>query len=225
MTLASSGLHSSNDDSVVIDCDEREDGPVRAPSSTDCDRAVRHIGGIDEILPHLPGLRRYLRRRFSDCDTDDIIQDVLVALVRRGGVADVLYPDRYLFSAANAAVIDRQRRQKVRAAEQHVSLEEIDHPIDELSPLRILLAKDEVLHIEHRLARLPVRTQDIVRAVRIEGLSYKDLAQRYNVSTSAIEKHVTRGLRALNAGWSQDGERRSRQPASNLRQRFLAGAI
>lgn len=224
MTLASCGHDFGNDDILVEVPDEPLPGTVR-PESCGRGRLARHGGILAEIMPHLPRLRRYLRRRLSDADTDDLVQDVLMALIRRGGLADIRHPERYLFSAANAAMIDRQRRQKVRAAEHHVSLEEIDHPVDELSPLRILLARDEVQNVEHRLSRLPDRTQEIVRAVRIEGSSYKDLASRYNLSTSAVEKHVTRGLRALMSGWGQDDDPLSSPRGSVQRQRFLAGAM
>lgn len=224
MTLASYGHHFGNDHTLVEVPDELMPGTVQ-PESFGRHRLARHGGILAEIMPHLPRLRRYLRRRLSDADTDDLVQDVLMALIRRGGLADIHHPERYLFSAANAAMIDRQRRQKVRAAEHHVSLEEIDHPVDELSPLRILLARDEVQNVEHRLSRLPDRTQEIVRAVRIEGSSYKDLASRYNLSTSAVEKHVTRGLRALMSGWGQDDDPLSNPRGSAQRQRFLAGAM
>lgn len=224
MTLASCGHDFGNDDTLVEVPDEPMPGTVQ-PESFGRDGLARHGGILAEIMPHLPRLRRYLRRRLSDADTDDLVQDVLMALIRRGGLADIRHPERYLFSAANAAMIDRQRRQKVRAAEHHVSLEEIDHPVDELSPLRILLARDEVQNVEHRLSRLPDRTQEIVWAVRIEGSSYKDLASRYNLSTSAVEKHVTRGLRALMSGWGQDDDSLSNSRGSAQRQRFLAGAM
>lgn len=224
MTLASCGHDFGNDDILTDGPDQPPPGDARSVSCGR-DRPARHGAIITEIMPHVPRLRRYLRQRLSEVDTDDLVQDVLMALIRRGGLADIRHPERYLFSAANAAMIDRKRRQKVRATEHHVSLEEIDHPVDELSPLRILLARDEVQSVEHRLSRLPDRTQEIVRAVRIDGSSYKDLASRYNLSTSAVEKHMTRGLRALMSGWGRDDDPLPKSRASAQRQRFLSGAM
>src|SRR3546814_9408278 len=66
-----------------------------------------------------------------------------------------------------------------------------------MSPLRILLAKDEVRAVETMLSQLPERTQEILVAIRVEGSSLKSLANRYNISTSAIEKHVTKAAKAL----------------------------
>jgi RNA polymerase sigma factor (sigma-70 family) len=47
------------------------------------------------------------------------------------------------------------------------------------------------------LARLPERTRQILLAVRIEGASLKEAAARHGISTSAVEKHLSRALRAL----------------------------
>jgi RNA polymerase sigma-70 factor (ECF subfamily) len=71
------------------------------------------------------------------------------------------------------------------------------HPIDELHPLHILIARDEFRAVEGVLNKLPDRTREIIISVRVEGVSLKVLASKYDISTSAIEKHVTKALRAL----------------------------
>src|SRR3546814_19518196 len=66
-----------------------------------------------------------------------------------------------------------------------------------MSPLRFLLARNEIRAVEDTLNQLPERTQEILVAIRVEGSSLKSLASRYNISTSAIEKHVTKAAKAL----------------------------
>ena len=152
---------------------------------------------VEVFWPHVPLLRKYLRRRVPISDLDDVLQDVLLGIVRRADAAAIAHPKCYLFRAAQAVLIDRHRRQATRRADCHCPLDEPDHPVDEMSPLRILLAKDEVRAVEATLGKLPERTQKILVAIRIEGSSLKSLASQYNVSTSAIEKHVTRAAKAL----------------------------
>lgn len=154
---------------------------------------------IGAFWPHLPLLRRYLRRRVPAADLDDVLQDVLLSIVRRADTASVVHPKSYLFQAAQTALIDHYRRRTTRRAACHCQLDESDHPVDEISPLRILLARDDVRAVEEALRQLPERTQEILVAMRIEGSSLKALASRYSISTSAIEKHVTKATKALSA--------------------------
>lgn len=180
---------------------------------------------IEAFWPHLPLLRKYLRRRVPPADLDDVLQDVLLNIVRRADADAVAHPKCYLFQAAQAALIDRHRRQTTRRTDCHCQLDEPDHPVDEMSPLRILLAKDEVRAVEATLGRLPERTQKILVAIRIEGSSLKSLASRYNVSTSAIEKHVTKAAKALSLVRSSDLVAANRNGVSPQRQKLLSGFI
>lgn len=180
---------------------------------------------VEAFWPHLPLLRKYLRRRVPLSDLDDVLQDVLLSIVRRADAAAVNHPKCYLFQAAQAALIDRHRRQTTRRTDCHCQLDEPDHPVDEMSPLRILLAKDEVRAVEATLGRLPERTQEILVAVRIEGSSLKSLASRYNVSTSAIEKHVTKAAKALSLVRRSDLVAANRNGVSPQRQKLLSGSI
>src|SRR3546814_4210401 len=97
-----------------------------------------------------------------------MLQDVLLSIIRRADAAAVAHPKCYLFQAAQAALIDRHRRQTTRRSDCHCQLDEPDHPVDEMSPLRILLAKDEVRAVETMLSQLPERTQEILVAIRSE---------------------------------------------------------
>lgn len=182
-------------------------------------------GLIDAFWPHLPLLRKYLRRRVPVSDLDDVLQDVLLSIVRRTDAAAVAHPKCYLFQAAQAALIDRHRRQATRRSDCHCQLDEPDHPVDEMSPLRILLAKDEVRAVEQTLSQLPERTQEILVAIRLEGSSLKSLASRYNISTSAIEKHVTKAAKALSVVRRSDLVAANRNGMSPQRQKLPSNSI
>lgn len=182
-------------------------------------------GLVDSFMPHVPLLRRYLRRRVPDADLDDILQDVLLSIVRRADTDAVAHPRCYLFQAAQAALIDRRRRLTTRRADCHCELGEPDHPVDEISPLRVVLARDEVRSVEERLSELPERTREILVAIRLEGVSLKCLASRYDVSTSAIEKHVTKAAKALSTVRRGDRFAAAPRAPSPQRQKFLSGAI
>ncbi len=180
---------------------------------------------VEAFWPHLPLLRKYLRRRVPASDLDDVLQDVLLSIVRRADAAAVDHPKCYLFQAAQATLIDRHRRQTTRRSDCHCQLDEPDHPVDEMSPLRILLAKDEVRAVENMLSQLPERTQEILVAIRVEGSSLKSLASRYNISTSAIEKHVTKAAKALSVVRRSDLVAANRNGLPPQRQELLSNSI
>ncbi len=190
--------------------------PTQAPKTPDL---------IALFWPHIPLLRKYLRRRVPASDLEDVLQDVLLSIVRRADAAAVDHPRCYLFQAAQAALIDRHRRQTTRCTSCHCELQEPDHPVDNMSPLRILLARDDVRAVEETLRQLPERTQEILVAIRVEGSSLKSLACRYNISTSAIEKHVTKAAKALSIVRRSDLVAARRNSASPQRQKFLSGSI
>src|SRR3546814_8606282 len=96
-------------------------------------------------------LRKYLRRRVPAADLDDVLQDVLLNIIRRADAAAIAHPKCYLFLAAQAALIDRHRRQTTRRLDCHCQLEEPHHPVDDMSPLRILLSRDETRAVEDTL--------------------------------------------------------------------------
>lgn len=152
---------------------------------------------LEVIWPHVPALRKYLQRRLRADDVDDAVQDTLLRIIRRSAGGAVQHPKCYLFQVAHACVIDRRRREASRRAERHCELSEDLHPVDDLSPLRVLLAREEMREVEAILAQLPERTRAIIIAMRLEGSSLKGLAARYNISISAVEKHITRAIRAL----------------------------
>src|SRR3546814_9482 len=156
---------------------------------------------IKTFWPHLPLLRKYLRRRVPAADLDDVLQDVFLNIIRRADAAAIAHPKCYLFQAAQAALIDRHRRQTTRRLDCHCQLEEPHHPVDDMTPLRILLAKDEIRAVEDTLNQLPERTKEILVQIRAEGTSLKSLASRYNIRSE--ERRVGKGcVSTCRSRWS-----------------------
>lgn len=154
-------------------------------------------GLLAALWPHVPELRGYLRRRLPAWEIDDVLQDIFVRLVRHGDATIVEFPRRYLYQVARGILIDRHRQELSRCAPLHCELGGARLPHDELSPDRFVLARDEIRAARRVIGQLPERTQQILLSVRIEGVSLKEAAARHGISTSAVEKHLSRALRAL----------------------------
>lgn len=168
---------------------------VSGEAVTAAERAARNGG--DRFVALAPALRNYLRRRLAASEVEDMVQEVFLRLAQRSADSVVETPKRYLFQVAKTALIDRGRRDISRHAAGHCELTERHHPPDDLSPLRILQAREELRAARGVIAAMPERRRQILIALRLEGASAKAVAARHGISTSAVEKHLTRALRAL----------------------------
>jgi RNA polymerase sigma-70 factor (ECF subfamily) len=153
---------------------------------------------------YTPALRAFFSRRAHIDDVEDLIQEVLLRIQKRKSGGEVENYEGYLFEVAANVLIDRSRRDNTRRRRDHRELTESDHPVDEISPERVLEGREKVARILHALTELPDRTRHVFVLARFEGLSYKDIAKRFGISVSAVEKHVMKAFRHLTERLSND---------------------
>lgn len=165
-----------------------------------------------------PALRAFFSRRAHPNDVEDLVQEVLLRIQKRQPGAVVGNVEGYLFEVAANVLVDRGRRDRTRRRSDHCELEEIHHPVDEVSPERVLQGREKMARAMAALGELPERTRQVFILVRFEEMSYKRVAQRLGVSISAVEKHVMKALRHLHARLrdeddvDQAGRRETRRP-------------
>jgi RNA polymerase sigma factor (sigma-70 family) len=165
-----------------------------------------------------PALRAFFSRRANANDVEDLVQEVLLRIQKRQPGAVVTNVEGYLFEVAANVLIDRGRRDRTRRRSDHCELQEIHHPVDDMSPERVLQGREKMARAMAALNELPERTRLVFILVRFEEMSYKRVAQRLGVSVSAVEKHVMKALRHLHARLrDQDdvdnvGQRDTRRP-------------
>ncbi|WP_184720746.1 RNA polymerase sigma factor [Caulobacter sp.] len=165
-----------------------------------------------------PALRAFFSRRAHAADVEDLVQEVLLRIQKRQPGAVVSNVEGYLFEVAANVLIDRGRRDKTRRRSDHCELQEIHHPVDDMSPERVLQGRERMARAMAALNELPERTRRVFILVRFEEMSYKLVAQRLGVSVSAVEKHVMKALKHLHERLrDQDdvdhvGHRDSRRP-------------
>src|SRR5688500_16342255 len=86
-------------------------------SPADTNPAVGHTSTrwfTEEVQPHEPMLRAWLRARFpSLTDTDDLVQESYARLIRARANGQVRNAKNYLFKTALNAALDIVRRKKV----------------------------------------------------------------------------------------------------------------
>lgn len=164
--------------------------------------AGRAVWLAEQIIPHEPGLRRWLHERLalSAADADDIIQESYARLAELESVDHVREPRAYLFTVARSLVHQHLRRAQVVAIETVAELDGLGVEAPRASPERIVSSRQQLVQAQRLLEGLPGRCREVFRMRRIEGFSQREVAARLRISQSTVEKHMIRALRLLMAG-------------------------
>lgn len=143
-------------------------------------------------------IRLALRRRGANQDTEDYIQEAWVRLASYEREQVVLEPEAFLMRTAINLSIDAHRA-RVMHGEQ-VALEEAIL-VDDAPPVEsVVLGRERLVRLEQCLARLGEKPRAIFLAHRVDGLTYREIADQYGLSTSTVEKHIARATLHLITG-------------------------
>ena len=140
----------------------------------------------------------WFRRRVPDpSEAEDLMQESFLRVAQRADPDRLEHPDSYIYRVAQSVLADRHRRRSVRRAEAHVALDPDRHDPQEIDALRALLAKEKLRQVSAALATMPERTRAIFILRRLEGQRYGEIALRFGISVSAVEKHMARATEHL----------------------------
>ena len=159
------------------------------------------IAGLDgdgaayaQLLAALGGyLRAHFRRRLGAgaADVEDLVQETLIAIHLKRGVYDRGQPfTPWAYAIARYKLMDHYRR---LGARHHVPLDDAGDLFSSENPEEGAVRRD----IEKLLARLPRKQRELLRDVKITGLSMQEAAARSGVSVSAAKVSVHRGMKRL----------------------------
>ncbi len=161
---------------------------------TDTDRANHgrdHAAALRAFLLDRYGeLRQRLARRLGSSDlADDALQDTFLRLNSTEIVGELHNPAAYLFQAAFNIAKNRFRseRRLLDVGDVEVLLHIADDAPD---ALRIIESRSDLMRLKHVMAELPQRQRDILLAARLELLSQRQIAERFGISVSMVEKEL-----------------------------------
>jgi len=173
------------------------------PQSSDAERtakAGRQSLFLDALARrYRTALNRFFERRAPSFrhDSEDLTQEVFVRLARRGGEHEIEQVEQYLFQTARSVLMDHHRRRTTRHQNEHEPYEDEAHAVEDFSPERVLLGRDQVETVRRALADMPERVRGAFVLHRFEDLTYAEIAARLGVSVSSVEKYIIRALRDI----------------------------
>ena len=143
-------------------------------------------------------LMAFIRRRVLDAaEAEDVLQEALYELVAAYRLMQpVEQAGAWLMRVARNRIIDRFRKKKPELlADQGFEFNEDDEgggsledllPSPEDGPDALVIRELMLERIEAALNELPREQRDVFIAQELEGASFKELAERWNVTVSAL---------------------------------------
>jgi RNA polymerase sigma-70 factor (ECF subfamily) len=149
------------------------------------------------MISQIRRLRNLLRRHGrSRSDADDLIQEAFLRLHVHCRSRSVEHPQSFLSRTVLNLSVDQHRKER---RDLYTST-----PVETLTLPDPAPSLDEELEIQQRLTRagavleeLGSRTRDIFLMHRVEGYGCAEIAKHFDISVSAVEKHIARAVLAL----------------------------
>lgn len=138
-----------------------------------------------------PFVRRGLSRAGREADTEDVVQEILIAVhLKRQTWDSGRAVGPWLYAIARYKMIDAMRRRGSR----------IELPVDDFAD--VLAAEDgpepgRDSDVARSLATLPARQREVVQSIAVDGASIAEAAAKLNMREGAVRVALHRGLAAL----------------------------
>jgi len=148
-----------------------------------------------EVLPIEALLMQFLERNWRNAgDVPDFRQDIYVRVYEAALKQIPENTAQFVLTTARNFLINRARHDRVISIETAANLEEIGVAIEAPGPDRVVMARDELRHLQAALDRLPPRCREAVVLRRIRGLSRAEIAVRMGITEFSVSRYLSRGI-------------------------------
>lgn len=174
--------------------------PPSGENSADGDAADRAARQQVHTLyaEHHGWLEGWLRRKLDNrSDAADLAQDVYLRVLLTRRLPEVGQSRAYLMTIAKGLVVDFHRRRHIERAyrEALACAPELHAP----DPQTRLLIIETLCEIDAALDTLAPRARQALLMSQLEGLTYRQIAERLGVSVSSVQKYMLDAVQACYA--------------------------
>ena len=155
-------------------------------------------GMIDKLFhQHYEGLSRYAFSILKEQgEAEDVVQQLFITLWEKRKELEISKdPRAYLYRSTYNRCLNEVKRIKRRGMQTDASKEIGLRSSDDASER--LVGKELEERIEKALQSLPTKCGDVFRLSRINELSYKEIAEKMDISTKTVENHMGKALRLM----------------------------
>ncbi|WP_029585258.1 sigma-70 family RNA polymerase sigma factor [Bradyrhizobium sp. URHD0069] len=163
--------------------------------------AASHRALLDRLSRHL---RAYYKSKLARigrgaAEAEDLVQEAVLAIHLKRHTYDPVEPlTPWVHAIARYKLIDFLRRTRRSSA---------DVPIDEADTIMAHddnVSAESTYDVRRLMERLPKNMRCAIEAVKLEGQSIAEAAQRCGISESGVKMNIHRGLKALAALIAQE---------------------
>lgn len=144
-------------------------------------------------IDHHRWLQQWLRRRLGNAfDAADIAHDTYVRLMVANTTPSIQEPRRYLCRIANGLAIDLVRRRQIESAylDALSARPSASMPSEE----ERAMAVQALMEVDAMISKLSSNARAALLMLRLEGKSYREIAQALQVSVSSVEKYIASAM-------------------------------
>lgn len=135
----------------------------------------------------------WLRRRVGDIhQAGDLAQDTFVKLIGHP-LGDLREPRAFLATVARGVLVDHCRRQSLERS-YLASIAALPEPVAP-SPEERAIALQALEQVDRLLEGLGTKVRSAFLLSQLDGLPYREIAERLGVSVSSVEKYIATALR------------------------------
>jgi RNA polymerase sigma-70 factor (family 1) len=125
--------------------------------------------------------------------SEDLVQDVFLQLWEKRAEVKEETLKSYLFTIAKNCFLKNRRRQKYDLKFRSTYFEKIENE----SPGYILELKEFDEKLQQAIASLPEKSRVVFLMNRIDGITYREIAEQLGVTVKAVEKQMSKALMIL----------------------------
>lgn len=154
----------------------------------------------EAVQPHDGEVRGFLRHRFpAIADVDDLMQEAYARVWRARTLGPIGNPRAFLFQIVRNLAHDHHRRESRNPPLPLTDLEAERVFDDEPSAAEHASREQEREILLAAVRALPERCREVVLLRYLEGLSYKEIAIKLNISPETVKVHLSKGLQRCQA--------------------------
>ena len=140
---------------------------------------------------HAESLRNHLYFKFGDLNqAEDVVQEAFIKLWAKCSTIIYTKAAGFLYTVAKNLFIDNIRSKKVSLSFEKNMIQTHDNE----DPYFHLRTKEFQSKIEQAIAALPEKQREAFLLNRIEKLTFKEIAEKLEISQTAVEKRISKAL-------------------------------
>ena len=124
---------------------------------------------------------------------EDIAQDTFVKLWENRAKIDQATIKSYLYTIANNLAINRLKRQQLRYKFENSSARRVENQTPEF----LAEMKEYEEQVNKVISEMTEGSREVFLMNRIEGLKYREIAERLGISVKAVEKRMSKALQVV----------------------------